>query len=288
MLKSKLLSITAITILLMMVASCNKTSDLNNDILNSENDLVVEGISEEASNSSELEKNLLLTDEISEDIDSTDDSSNNVKSEEANRIEVEIYGGEKLQIELERFVDDIYGTGQVDNRWTLDEIDTILYTIQGRWTVKEYVGFVVAPIYSSDLFESDNLDESLRKEFLDDYNQKVEAAKKNIPNLTFTVKEFESNDMDSNYIVVNDSYLSPISIILSLDRSSENYPVFVDRTALSMDFVVEYPVIYIKFFMKYNEDGLGVIYKPATLVLSKDNKFYILVDGAFYSVVEND
>jgi len=204
MLKSKLLSITAITILLMMVASCNKTSDLNNDILNSENDLVVEGISEEASNSSELEKNLLLTDEISEDIDSTDDSSNNVKSEEANRIEVEIYGGEKLQIELERFVDDIYGTGQVDNRWTLDEIDTILYTIQGRWTVKEYVGFVVAPIYSSDLFESDNLDESLRKEFLDDYNQKVEAAKKNIPNLTFTVKEFESNDMDSNYIVVND------------------------------------------------------------------------------------
>jgi hypothetical protein len=112
----------------------------------------------------------------------------------------------------------------------------------------------------------------------------VKNAQNNIPNVYFSVKRHNGKDVNSNYISVNGNYLSPISIILSLDRSNDDYPVFSDRTTISTDFTVEYPTIYIKFFIKYSEDNIKEKYEPATLVLTSDNKFYILIDGAFYSL----
>ncbi|MFW6029861.1 MAG: hypothetical protein ACOCRO_06360 [Halanaerobiales bacterium] len=205
--------------------------------------------------------------------------------EDSSYIVVEIFGGSKLKIEKERFNDDIYGTGQLDNKWTLEEIDTILHAVQGEWTIDSYEGFVAAPIYLSDLFVSDNLDETVRKELLDGYNAEIELAKNNIPKFTFSIKKYGSNSSNTNYIVVNNYFLSPMSIILSLNKISENYPVFVDRTGITMDVDIQYPVAYIKFFANVSLEEGNVEYKPITLIMSNDEKLYVLIGGAYYSVV---
>jgi len=108
------------------------------------------------------------------------------------------------------------------------------------------------------------------------YQEKIEFLKNHIPNIFFSIKEYNGNATNNNYIYVNNNYASPISIILSLDRSSDNYPVFVDRTTISTDFYVNYPTLYIKFFIKYDKDNVTSEYEPATLVISSDGKFYII------------
>lgn len=232
--------------------------------------------------------NKIFENSVSNKANSGDAKSNGLSEEtDENIISVSILGGQTLLIDKDRFNDDIYGTGQINNRWTLDEVDVILNSIKGEWKIGEYKGFVVSSIYYPDLFDqSANLEESVRNNLLKDYSQRINKAKNNIPNLLFSVKRYDGKNTNSNYIVVNENYLSPISIILSLDRMDENYPVFVDQTTLTMDFAVEYPVIFIKFFVKYETNGLKNRYEPATLVLTKDDKFYILMYGAFYSVVK--
>lgn len=69
-----------------------------------------------------------------------------------------------------------------------------------------------------------------------------------------------------------------------MSRSDDNYPIFVESTTVTGDFSVEYPVMYIKFFTCVEEGK----YEPATLVITSDKKFYMLIDGAFYSLVGND
>lgn len=214
-------------------------------------------------------------------------SSSNMKSNSElstnnSNISISVLGKKNISINKDRISDDIFGTGQLDNKWNLNEIDDILDSIKGDWKTDKYIGFVDSTIYCSDLFDSSNtLDQSAKNILIESYKKKVKNAKINIPNVYFSVKKFNGEDVNSNYIFTNGNYLSPISIILSLDRTNDDYPVFVDRTTISTDFTVEYPTIYIKFFIKYNEKK----YEPATLVLTSDNKFYILIDGAFYSLV---
>jgi len=215
-----------------------------------------------------------------EDVESTD-SDTKVKYEE-----IEIYGGITLKLARERFYDDVYGTGQIDNMWSLEEINTIMNAIKGQWSIKNYEGFVAAPIFIPDLFDAETLSEDERDRLLEMYNIAVESSKSLIPDIVFSIKEFDSTDVDMNYIGVNNSFLSPVSIILSLDKTSENYPVFVDRTAITTDISIKYPVIYLKFFTKTVDEGGKEIYQPATLIMSSDDNLYVLINGAYYSCIK--
>jgi len=57
--------------------------------------------------------------------------------------------------------------------------------------------------------------------------------------------------------------------------------LLIYRTTISTDFYVNYPVLYIKSFIKHDKDNVTSEYEPATLVISSDGKFYILIEGAF-------
>lgn len=205
-----------------------------------------------------------------------------------NVITMTILDKNTISIDKDRITDDIYGS-YLDNRWELSEIDSILNSIKGTWRVNEYVGFVESSIYYPDLFDhNDNLGDDIKEQLHKEYKEKVDSAKRNIPEIYFYIKEYDGKSTNNNYIYVNGNYLSPISIIMSVDLLNDNYPVFVDRTTVSTDFSVEYPVIYIKFFLEQNGEDLIKKFCSATLVISSDNKFYILVDGAFYSLKINN
>jgi hypothetical protein len=199
-------------------------------------------------------------------------------------VDITILATNTISINKNRIGDgDIYGVDHIDNKWSLSEIDDILNAIKGNWTIDGYVGFVAPTIYYlPERF--DNISEDARSKAQNDYDEKVEIAKANIPVVNFSIKEYDGKDSDNNYIYVNDNYLSPISIVLSLDRSSDSYPIFKEQTAISGDFFAEYPVLYVKFFIEHSENGQIKEYEPATLVITSDNRFYILVDGAFYSL----
>lgn len=274
----KVLIITFFAIFAMVISSCKNQSDPNNEVNKTTDGYI---INESETAGDVKSKPVAAADENSELKSVANDNKETESGIDEDKISVSIFGDQTLIIDKSRF----NGTGQLNNRWSLNEIDVILNSIQGEWEIERYIGFVVSSIYYPDLFDhSDNIAEDVRNNLIEDYNKKVESAKKNIPNISFSVKRHNTLDTDSKYIIVNDDYQSTISIILSMDRIDEYYPVFVDQTTLSIDFVVEYPVIYIKFFIEYKDD-LEARYEPATLVLTKDNKFYILVDGAFYSVV---
>jgi len=195
-----------------------------------------------------------------------------------------LLNGNTLTISKDRIGDgDVYGVDHIDNKWELSEIEDILNAIKGNWTIDDYVGFAASTIYYlPERF--DNVGEDVRSKAQNDYDEKVENAKIIIPDVYFSVKEYHGKDSDNNYIYVNDNYLSPISIVLSLDRSNDSYPIFRAQTAISGDFFAEYPVLYINFFIR--EDRQTKEYKPATLVITSDNRFYILIDGAFYSLIK--
>lgn len=209
-------------------------------------------------------------------------------TEEKNCTKINLPNGDILSIEKNRVDDDVYGTGQLDNRWSLSEIDSILTSIKGTWEIDEYVGFIDSSIYDPELFDKhNNLKQSIKEELYNNYKKSIQDAKENIPELCFSIKQYEhysgTKNTSNNYIYTN-AYPSPISIILSLDKMDDNYPIFRDRTTVSTDFSMDYPVIYIKFFISSTDNDQIEIYKPATLVLSDDYKFYILIDGAFYSL----
>ena len=207
---------------------------------------------------------------------------------ESNMIDITVLGKETISISKDRFDDDVYGTGLLDSRLELNEIDAILNSLKGIWEVDQYVGFVASSLYYPDLFDpNDNLEEGRREQLYQMYDKKVEYAQNNIPEIYLTIKKRDSEDTENNYIYVNNgSFASPISISISKDLWSEYYPVFKDRTVIAEGFDAEYPVIYIKFFIRKSKGDDSIEYMPATLVITADNKFMVLIDGAFYSLKE--
>ena len=119
-----------------------------------------------------------------------EESSNDVKTEneraekDGGYLEFEILGKETLSIDESR-IDDLF----LDNRWTLEEIDKILNSIKGCWTVDQYVGFVSDETYFPELRPGDNIDEQWRRDLKEEYQVKVEEAKNNLPSVVFSIKE---------------------------------------------------------------------------------------------------
>ncbi len=224
---------------------------------------------------------------ISHSINSKTNTSSNIQN---NSIDINLLGKRTLSINEDRINNEVYGVGHLDdNRWELEEIDQIMNQIKGVWYIGEYVGFVDSTIYYPDLYDSKyHKDELSNKELILEYEKKVENAKSKKPANCFSVKEIKFldnwKDTSANCIFVEGWDPSPVNIVLSIDRSSDNYPVFVDATTITKDFWVEYPVLYIKFFIRKGEDLQPAHYESATLVLSSDNKFYFLMDGAFYTL----
>ncbi len=203
---------------------------------------------------------------------------------EKRMIEVNVLGKEKLLIEEDRLRNSSIGF-KLDNSWEREEIDAILGTIQGKWKVSKYIGYVSQGICFPDLFEYvETLEEEKRNSLYNEYDNLVAEATEKIPNISFSIKQEKTYESE-NYICLQDGYNSPFSVILSIDRTEDNYPVLIEQTTISPDFYVEYPVIYIRFFTReYVEEEWK--YAPATLVLSSDGQFLILINGAFYSLVE--
>ncbi|MBD5550602.1 MAG: hypothetical protein HDQ96_05410 [Lachnospiraceae bacterium] len=192
-----------------------------------------------------------------------------------------VMGKETLEINKDRFTD----TGRVDNLWELDEINKIFDSLQGEWEIDQYFDFVYWRIYEPNLFDfHDNIEEETRQSLLEAYYEKVEAAEENIPDISFSIRNSEGEERNENYIY-QQTYSSPVSIIMSKDRSSEFYPIFKDSCAIPKEEDIEYPVLYIKFMRYQFEEEL---YKPATLVITADGGFYILIDGAYYSLKEKE
>ena len=215
-----------------------------------------------------------------------EESSNDVKTEDeyaekdGGYLEFEILGKETLSIDESR-IDDLF----LDNRWTLEEIDKILNSIKGCWTVDQYVGFVSDETYFPELRPGDNIDEQWRRDLKEEYQVKVEEAKNNLPSLIFSIKERDLPflETDANYIYIDGFSPSPISVTLSMENEVPSMFADSEMTADSPDFQAEYPVLYIRFFFSENRDDERV-YLPATLVITSDDRFYLLLDGAFYSL----
>ena len=215
-----------------------------------------------------------------------EESSNDVKTEneraekDGGYLEFEILGKETLSIDESR-IDDLF----LDNRWTLEEIDKILNSIKGCWTVDQYVGFVSDETYFPQLRPIDNIDEQWRRDLKEEYQVKVEEAKNNLPSLIFSIKERDLPflETDANYIYIDGFSPSPISVTLSMENEVLSMLADSEMTADSPDFQAEYPVLYIRFFFSEDRDDERV-YLPATLVITSDDRFYLLLDGAFYSL----
>lgn len=196
-----------------------------------------------------------------------------------------VLGNETLVIDKERVHDDLYGE-YLDNRWSLEEIDAILCSIKGTWTIDEYKGFIPITLYFEELFDYRNAMEIEQKDIdslYEKYEQSILSAQEEVPEIIFSIKEdWWGNDVSGNYILANGNQ-SPISLILSTERLNDYYPVFKDRTTYSDSFSVEYPVLYIMFFSWINAEEK---YEKMTLVITADNQFFLLYKGAFYSLKE--
>lgn len=150
---------------------------------------------------------------------------NGFNTNESDAIDIVILGEKIISINKDR----LDGDGHLNNRWNLNEIDAILDAIKGTWQVDKFVGFVYSSIYYPDLFDhNDNLDDAIKDTLYGVYEKKVQNAKNNIPQIYFSIKQFRSKNTNDSYIYTNDNYASPIDIILSMDKSSNNYPAFVD------------------------------------------------------------
>lgn len=207
-------------------------------------------------------------------------------------------GEDILKIDKKRLEDNDYGLSRLDNRWELEEIDTIFNTIRGDWYIKEYAGFIFDDLYIPDIWGIENKrliesDEEVLKAW-EDTKRASELAKKNIPDFWVSTenkyrKEEYNKTSVINEIYVNGSVSSPVSISLCNTGYDEYYPTFSSETALSTDFQAQYPVVYIKFFTYELDKNIDDIhsratYTPVTLVFPSDNTAYILIDGAFYTI----
>lgn len=227
------------------------------------------------------------TNEVIEDI--TSESQKNETSvfddeQIVDSVEVKILNQAFLYIDEDRFVD-----GRLDNRLELSEIDSIFSQIQGEWEVGKYVGFIPENMYYGNLFGIENSrlinpdEEIIMYQQL--YKDKVEFAKNNKLSYFFTVNNRQGFDnLTTNMIYTYGKYESPTSISISLDKTSEYYPIYSNQIGISSDLFIEYPNIYIKFFL-VNENEKELEYIPATIVIPHSGELYILIDGAFYELI---
>lgn len=215
------------------------------------------------------------------------------------QIQINILGEDILKIDKSRLNDNdyYYDDLRLDNRWELDEIDIIFDTIKGDWEIKEYAGFIPIGFYNFLLHTREDrrlMGIEKEEEAFEDYSNKIEAAKQNIPEFWISTNpvDFKKYNKTSviNKIYTNGENESPTSIILCNSIEDEkDYPKFRAQTSISKDFEVKYPVIYIEFFI-IEIDDINVYdveknkYTPATLVFPSDNTAYILIGGAFYTI----
>lgn len=191
----------------------------------------------------------------------------------------------ELAIANERFCSDDSNSMYLDNRFTPEEIDTILSTIEGTWIVDEYVGFV--PYESGAWRKGTGTVEELREQ----YEKAVKQAKQKLPEICLRVKSDSGKEPEgSNHYIymqtADKSYKSPMSIAISMQEEKTAYAWRTNRTTEGSGIPRDsgYPVIYIEFFAA-SESGEGESsYEPAALVLASDGNFLFLKDGAFYSL----
>jgi hypothetical protein len=229
-----------------------------------------------------LDNSVVEADKV-ENIEIEDTETTDLPDEDVTVISV--LGKEELTIENNRIYSDESELGYLDNRFTSEEIDTILSAIEGTWVVDEYVGFVPYEIGTW------SKEEGTEEEKQEKYETTVEQAEENLPDFFFRVENYKSEEptADGQYIYVynnNKRYASPMSIALNMQEKGDSYSEFINRTAQGSGIprVSGYPVIYIDFFSISCSEGENVSYEPATLVLASDGSFLLLKDGAFYSL----
>ena len=183
--------------------------------------------------------------------------------------------GNEIAVEKSRLSD----TDRINNRWSIEEVDAILTPLQGTWRADSYKGYILPDLCK--FLPDDNIGEETKKKLLEEYDEEVREAENTIPDIEIEFRMPTKYEKE-NAVWVN-NYNSPFSIILSTARINDYYPSYRDSTTYSESFLVEYPVIYIKLFARFEEEA-AEIYKPATIVVSADHQVMLLIEGAFYSL----
>ncbi len=161
--------------------------------------------------------------------------------------------------------------------------EPILTSIEGVWEVDKYIGFIPFKIYESGMWDGNAGTEEERRAV---YEEEKEQAVTELPDFYFEIRE---NDADAElYIYVtndNRTYASPVNIVISDSAADDEYSLFVHRTVEGLDLSEKYPLTYIEFnSFVCSEEENKIIYEPATLILTADEQFLLLKDGAFYSL----
>lgn len=190
-------------------------------------------------------------------------------------ITFKVLDGNEITVEKSRLSD----TDRVNNRWSIEEVDAILTPLQGTWRSDSYMGYILPDLCK--FLPDDNIGEETKKKLLEEYDDEVREAENTIPDIEIEFRMPTKYEKE-NAVWVN-NYNSPFSIILSTARINDYYPSYRDSTTYSESFLVEYPVIYIKLFARFEEEA-AEIYKPATIVVSADHQVMLLIEGAFYSL----
>lgn len=212
------------------------------------------------------------------------ENTENVEGDEGsgdNVTVISVLGKEELIIENSRL-----SGGELNNRFTPEEMDIILNAIQGSWEIDEYWGF------TSRVDFEENIWDSADGELEDAYMNAMEEAH-NVPEFIFTIYEYGvevedqvTNDMGKNHSIYvtnsNRRFASPINICLKINGGNDGYAEFLSRAT------EEYSIIYIDFFtFYYSEKDEKVIYEPVTLLLASDGTKMLIKDGAYYSIKNN-
>ncbi len=230
---------------------------------------------------------------VSDNVAAETDKAENTEIEDAETTDlpdkdvtvISVLGKVDLRIADSRIYDDESGYGYLDNRFTPEEMDTILNAIEGTWIVDEYVGFI--PFEKSTWSEEKGTEEERQQK----YDSAVERAENNLPDFFFRIKGYSDEEPvdGSHYIYVfndNKSYVSPISAALCMQEKGLGYPGVENRTIQGSGIMEQpgYPVIYIEFLSISCDEQGALLYEPATLILASNGSFLLLKDGAFYSL----
>lgn len=165
------------------------------------------------------------------------------------------------------------------SRWSQDEVDTVLNALEGYWMADEYAGFVLPEFYFTHLAETDGLSDEKRMQV---YEEKIDEAKNHIPEWHFSIRQNNTGENTvKNCVYIDGQEEQEIDLFLCMSREEDSYPEYVDRTAVSGEVDIVYPVLYMEF--RVPEDGVE---KQVNLIITADNRLYLLIEGAFYTVKE--